>query len=182
MRIITAPEPLNIKDDEVAVFLAGGITNCPNWQKEVIDLLKRSISRYPNLVILNPRRDNFPIDDPNAAEEQITWEFNALERCTVFSMYFSDGDSDQPICMYELGRNICRMQMRFPADWEKRIIVTQEKGYRRFADVRIQTILATEGLIEPVTVSPSSGCVTHSLNIRNAYKEVKKKTKQRGTH
>ena len=115
MRIITAPEPLDINDDDVVVFLAGGITNCPNWQKEVIELLQRAVSRYSNLVILNPRRDNFPIDDLNAAEEQITWEFNALERCTVFSMYFSDGDSDQPICMYELGRNIVRMQMKYPS-------------------------------------------------------------------
>ena len=174
MRIITAPEPLDIKNDEVAVFLAGGITDCPDWQKKVIDLLSAHVDCL-KLVILNPRRQNFPIDDPNAAEEQITWEFNALEQMDIFSMYFCSGNSDQPICMYELGRNIVRMQMRFPADWEKRIIITQEHGYRRFADVRIQTILATEGLIEPVNVSPSSGCVTHSLNIRNAYKEVKKR-------
>ena len=82
--------------------------------------------------------------------------------------------------MYELGRNICRMQMRFPADWEKRVIITQEIGYHRFADVRIQTILATEGLIEPIIVSPSNGYATHSLNIRNAYKKVKRR--QRGTN
>lgn len=74
MRVITAPEPLNIKDDDVVVFLAGGITNCPNWQWNVIKLLKDAVNDYPNLVILNPRRDNFPIDDPNASEEQITWD------------------------------------------------------------------------------------------------------------
>ena len=180
MRIITAPEPLDIKDDEIAVFLAGGITDCPDWQKEVIGAFNMVMKSYPKLVLLNPRRANFPIDDPNAAMEQITWEFNALERTDIFSMYFCSGISDQPICMYELGRNIVRMQMRFPADWEKRIIITQEQGYRRFADVRIQTVLATEGLIEPVNVSPSSGCATHSLNIRNAYKKVKRR--QRGTN
>lgn len=174
MRVITAPAPLDLRDDEVAVFLAGGITDCPNWQAEIIRELKSTASDT-KIVLLNPRRDNFPINDPNATEEQITWEFAALERMDIFSMYFCSGTSDQPICMYELGRNICRMQMRFPADWEKRIVITQEHGYRRFADVRIQTILATEGLIEPVNVSPSSGCATHSLNIRNAYKEVKRK-------
>ena len=179
MRVITAPEPLDIKDDEIAVFLAGGITDCPNWQKEVIDLLSTHVDCL-KLVVLNPRRENFPIDDPNAAKEQITWEFNALEQMDIFSMYFCSGNSDQPICMYELGRNIVRMQMRFPADWKKRIIITREQGYRRFADVRIQTILATEGLIEPVNVSPSSGYATHSLNIRNAYKKVKRR--QRGTN
>ena len=142
MRVITAPEPLDIKNDEVAVFLAGGITNCPNWQKEVIKLVQQSLGRYPNLVLLNPRRDNFPINDPNAAEEQIVWEFRALERCTVFSMFFSDGDSDQPICMYELGRNIVRMQMKYPTDWYDRLIISVCADYNRYQDVFIQTELA----------------------------------------
>ena len=179
MIIITAPEPLNIRDDDVVVFLAGGITNCPNWQKEVIDLLQRSVSRYSNLVILNPRRDNFPIDDPNAAEEQITWEFNALERCTVFSMYFSDGNSDQPICMYELGRNIVRMQMKYPIDWQDRLIISTSYGYKRYSDVLIQTELACGTLDKPLTSPYSEALVEyHAEAIIDTYKQLK----QRGTH
>ena len=58
-------------------------------------------------------------------------------------MYFCSGESDQPICMYELGRNILRMQMRFPSDWEKRIVISVEDGYKRKQDVIIQTDLAT---------------------------------------
>ena len=147
MRVITAPEPLDIRDDEVAVFLAGGITDCPNWQKKVIDRLGTHIDCI-NLVVLNPRRKNFPIDDPNAAEEQITWEFTALEQMDIFSMYFCSGNSDQPICMYELGRNIVRMQMCFPVDWEDRIIIASEPNYRRVQDVIIQTALATGNKID----------------------------------
>lgn len=140
MKLITAIEPLNI--DGFSVFLAGGITNCPNWQKEVIEGLSNT-----DLTVLNPRRDHFPIHDPYAANDQITWEFEALEKCDIFSMYFADADSDQPICMYELGRNIARMQMRFPNTWMYRIVITADQNYRRFNDVEIQTKLATDNKI-----------------------------------
>ena len=146
MRVITAPEKYIRKPDDVTVFLAGGITNCWEWQDKVIELLSETkYINFNNLVIFNPRRKDFPIDDPNAAEEQIAWEFEMLEQCDIFSMYFCAGESDQPICMYELGRNICRMQTRFPINWDMRIIVTVEKGYKRKKDVYVQTSLATIG-------------------------------------
>lgn len=174
MRVITAPEPLDIKDDEIAVFLAGGITNCEDWQKEVIDLLQ--YNNRPNvierLVIFNPRRENFPIHDPNAAQEQIEWEFNALEKCDIFSMYFSGGDSDQPICMYELGRNIVRMQMKHPLDWKDRIVITIEKGYKREQDVRIQTQLACGDLFIPVAQWMTFTVETHEDQIMTAYRTL----------
>lgn len=141
MRVITAPEKYIRQPNDITVFLAGGITNCWEWQDKVIELLNES--NLDNLVIFNPRRKDFPINNPNAAEEQIKWEFNMLEQCDIFSMYFCAGESDQPICMYELGRNICRMQMRFPTNWEMRLVVTVEKGYKREKDVNIQTSLAT---------------------------------------
>lgn len=144
MRVITAPEDYTLQDGEVSVFLAGGITNCPNWQKDVIDELARYCDYKDNkLVVFNPRRDNFPIGDASAARAQIEWEFNCLEKADIFSMFFSSGDSDQPICMYELGRNIARMQTRFPTDWNKRIIISSAHDYKRINDVRIQVRLAT---------------------------------------
>ena len=150
MKVITAPEKYDLKDGEVGIFLAGGITNCDNWQKDIIKKLE-DCSDYEeykeNFVIFNPRRDNFDItkDDPN---EQIRWEFNMLEKCHVFSMYFCEGISDQPICMYELGRNIVRMQNRFPTDWQERIVVSVESGYKRKTDVFKQVSLATNDLVK----------------------------------
>ena len=127
-----------------------------------------------NLVIFNPRRDNFPINDPSAAYKQIQWEFNALEKCDIFSMYFSSGESDQPICMYELGRNIIRMQTRFPSDWDKRIIISVQDGYRRKKDVLIQTELATNNKIFVSTqVSESMSIYDHSESIVRAYYKLK---------
>jgi len=144
MKVITAPTYYVRQESDICVFLAGGITKCSNWQKEVIDYLeKEHKSNLDDLVICNPRRDNFPIDDLSAAAAQINWEFDMLEHCDIFSIYFDKSESDQPICMYELGRNICRMQMRFPTDWENRIIVSSDVNYRRYNDVILQKTLAT---------------------------------------
>lgn len=145
MKVITAPTEYKLQDGEISVFLAGGITNCPNWQNDIINRLDKFCSN--RLVVFNPRRDNFPINDNNAAYQQIEWEFNALEKADIFSMYFSGGVSDQPICMYELGRNIVRMQMRYPCDWQKRIIISVEDDYKRKQDVLIQTDLACQNTL-----------------------------------
>ena len=90
-------------------------------------------------MVFNPRREHFPIDDPNASKEQIEWEFHWLERMHIFSMYFSAGESVQPICMYELGRNLVRMKEQGHTN---RCIISVEKGYKRESDVVIQTKLA----------------------------------------
>lgn len=81
-----------------SVFLAGGITNCPNWQKVAADwLIDRAI------IPLNPRRDNFPIDDPTASEFQIKWEFRHLHYANAVMFWFPESVSPQPIALYELG-------------------------------------------------------------------------------
>ena len=145
MRIITAPEPYIRQPKDITVFLAGRITNCWEWQDKVIEMLQNQTEvNLDNLVIFNPRRKNFPIDKPEESRKQIKWEFEMLEQCDIFSMYFCAGESDQLICMYELGRNICRMQMRFPMNWDVRFVVTVEEGYKRAKDVRIQTALACD--------------------------------------
>lgn len=173
MKIIIAPEIYTPEDYHVSCFLAGGITNCPDWQNEVIKQLYGFALGSSEPVIFNPRRENFPIEDKSAAVQQIEWEYKMLERCDIFSMYFSSGDSDQPICMYELGRNILRMQMRHPSDWQDRIIISVEDDYRRRQDVLIQTELATQNQIMVNTqISPRVCLADHVDNIVRAYKRV----------
>ena len=146
MRIITPPEPCIYKYKEVPLFLAGGIQKCSEWQKEVIsELEKRNLEK---LVVLNPKRENFPIGNPNAAEEQIKWEYYALNTCDIFTMYFDESESDQPICMYELGRHLVLMREKYPFSWQDRIIITSNPKYKRYLDVLIQTGLATNDRIK----------------------------------
>jgi len=178
MRIITAVEQYERHPGDVFVFLAGGITNCWEWQDEVIKELQ-SYADTDTLVVFNPRRKNFPIHDPNASQQQITWEFEQLEQMDIFSMYFCNSDSDQPICMYELGRNLVKMQNKFPDDWEKRIIISVEDGYRRTKDVEVQTSLATKNKVsvlgKPSMMTEKEAVASmHAICIYQAYKTLRK--------
>jgi hypothetical protein len=148
MKVITAIEDYVVKPDDIKVFMAGGITKCRDWQKEMIDILNQySLPEvFDNVVLFNPRRENFPIHDPNASFDQIKWEFNWIEKCDFFLMHFCNSESVQPICMYELGRNIVRMQQKFPNDYYHRIMVCIESGYSREQDVIIQTRLAFKSI------------------------------------
>lgn len=184
MRVVTAPDPLGIVDGEITCFLAGGITGCPDWQSKVIENLEIHDKTFPEqldgLVVLNPRRKNFPIDDPDAAMEQITWEFNGLQKMDLFSMYFTSGPSDQPICMYELGRNVCRMMQRFPNDYPERILISCDPEYRRAQDVKIQTILAfaEKGNLWKPDLIEKADPLMHAYQIIRQFK-IAKITKER---
>lgn len=139
LKVITAPESLAHLPSP-SVFLAGGITNCPEWQQEIIGKL----GDIGFGCLLNPRRANFPIEDPNAAREQITWEFEALSQVDIFTMWYSNAPSDQPICFYELGRNLALRQVRDELEY---VVIGVEKGFKRSQDVYIQTELVSKRLL-----------------------------------
>ena len=40
MKYIECPQVYKKQGRELSVFLAGGITNCPNWQASLVKLLK----------------------------------------------------------------------------------------------------------------------------------------------
>jgi hypothetical protein len=71
--VIVAPDPLPA--DRPLVFLAGGVTGCPDWQSEMIRLLQPLPASW---AVANPRRAHFPMSDLGAAEEQIGWEHRGL--------------------------------------------------------------------------------------------------------
>lgn len=161
IQVITAPS-IEVPSYE-SVFLAGGITNCKDWQKDVIRSLESE-----NITVFNPRQEAFDINDNDAGIRQIEWEFDRLEHMDIFSMYFCNSNSDQPICMYELGRNIIRMQNRFPCDWENRIVISVEDGYKRSTDVLVQTALCAPVLFVNTGATPES----HAHFIRRAVRKV----------
>jgi hypothetical protein len=171
MRVIEAPEELTYDLGNITLFLAGGIVGCPDWQSDVIQKLSLHDMKKPlnHLVILNPRRKNFPIEDPKAAKKQITWEFEALEDADIFSMWFCKSDSVQPICMYELGRYLSKYEnsaITSIASTPKEIVLGVEKGYKREQDVYIQTKLVNE------TIKISTTLDKHVKKIIKAYNEV----------
>lgn len=169
MKIITAVEEYSDSDlnGKTACFLAGGITNCRNWQIEVINLLKdyEKNMDLSDLVIFNPRRDNFPSDDPNSSKEQIKWEFDALSKSDIFSMYFvGETESTQPICFYELGKDL---GLRFP-NFEN-VVITSEPSFLRNIDVREQVSLITNN-----TVIVNNNVHEHVLDILDKFSDFQK--------
>ena len=126
MRYIESPE-IFTNTEERAIFLAGGITNCPDWQSEIKTFLKKS-----NIVLLNPRRKNFTIDDKKASEKQIKWEFDHLRTANAILFWFPK-ETICPIVLYELGA------------WcmtEKTIFVGVHPNYKRKKDIEEQVSLA----------------------------------------
>lgn len=109
-----------------AIFLAGEISNCPDWQSQIVELLKAS-----PWIILNPRRANFPINNPDASRQQIAWEYRHLRLASSILFWFPQ-ETICPIALYELGA------------WsmtDKPLFVGVHPDYPRRQDVEIQTSL-----------------------------------------
>ena len=146
MKVITAPDAYTRREGDICCYLSGGITNCPNWQQEVIQTLQSMEMGGVNvehLVIFNPRRNHFPIDKGiSVIEEQIAWEYGWLEQADIFAAYLSGGGATQPLTMYEIGRNVLS-QMKRGNNWADRIIVSVDHEYKYWQDITIQIRLAT---------------------------------------
>lgn len=163
MKAITAPQEYTRQfDDEIFCFLAGGISNCPDWQKEVINQLKEYDLK--RLILFNPRRERFSIEDKSEAEKQIAWEFKYLQQMDIFSMYFCGSESVQPICMYELGRYLSKFSNK-----SHLAALSVEDGYNRASDVIIQSRLALGGID---IVKKRSTPKDHAKLIAMCYREV----------
>lgn len=159
MKIITAPDVYEYDYLDFKVFLAGGITKCPNWQQMVIDELSKH-SGTDRLVIFNPRRTFLDVTYTSASRKQIEWEFEQIGRADLYSMFFCDGPSDQPICMYELGKMTNEISNGYNDDING-LIITCMSGYRRLEDVLIQTELATNDTIVPEVFDTYEKAVKH---------------------
>ncbi|MEZ4219946.1 MAG: nucleoside 2-deoxyribosyltransferase domain-containing protein [Polyangiaceae bacterium] len=134
--VFVAPDALPV--DRPLLFLAGGISGCPDWHSEMIQLLSPLPKEW---ALLNPRRPNFPIDDPTAAEEQIAWEHHALRASRAIVFWFPE-ETLCPITLYELGA------------WsmtDRPLFVGVHPRYARRSDVEIQTRLARPDVSAPAS-------------------------------
>ncbi len=133
MKYIESPEriemPRSMRYEGDSLFLAGGITGTYDWQQ----LVKRYLKDV-DIILFNPRRKDFPINDPTAAEAQIRWEFEHLRKASIILFWFPE-ETLCPIVLYELGA------------WsmtDKKIFVGVHPGYKRKRDVEIQTKLVRQ--------------------------------------
>lgn len=146
IQVLSAP-----KDHHASIFLAGGISGCPDWQSEFIGLLDGRLS----VTILNPRRESFPMGDQEAGKEQIKWEYRHLRRADVIVFWFC-AETLQPIALFELGAwSMVQSKPLFVGahpDYERRFDVVQQLGLVR-PDVKVAESLP-ELATEVLTSSP----------------------------
>jgi hypothetical protein len=120
MTVITSPERI---PEHAGCFLAGGTSNCPDWQHDVLATLDAGDGR----VIANPRRrGSFRPED---AEDQITWEWNAMRVSRMISFWFPC-ETLCPIALFELGKAIMRTSVR--------TVVGVHPSYARKMDIETQ--------------------------------------------
>lgn len=136
VRVVTCPEVLP-KDLIWSIFLAGGITGCPDWQQEFINLCKEKADRYlPNkgICLVNPRRDNFDVTDPGMSAQQIEWEYDHLRKCDIVIFWFPK-ETLCPITLFELGsaleRNPFGTLIGCHPEYQRRFDVTHQTSLRR---------------------------------------------------
>jgi len=145
----TPPEIGFDTQGKIKVFLGGGITGCPDWQRELIDKINMS-----EVHIYNPRWDY-----KWTGYQQIEWEYNKLKQSDIIVIWFAKGGQNR-IVFYELGK------------WVNSSNITAFVGcdpeFDRKDDVVIQTKLARPDL----TVYTSIGDIAYAIK-----KEVFKRTK-----
>ncbi|MCH8090664.1 MAG: hypothetical protein IH955_11740, partial [Chloroflexi bacterium] len=146
---ITAPGDLTQAIGKTGVFLAGGITDCPNWQRDAVEYLGE---HCPGLVVFNPRRDNWDMNaGPDASKAQIKWEHEAISLATSHLFWFCV-ETVQPIVLYELGK---------VQAMGRNLFTGAHPGYPR----RLDVVTQLELLRESAFVHTSLENLLHSVRI-----------------
>ena len=104
---IKAPNQYEFRPQDFTIFLGGSIEMgaAEMWQ----DRLVKDLSHHENLVLLNPRRDDWDstwVQDPTEGTqfyEQVAWEMDMQEQADVHVYYFAK-DTKSPITLLELGQ------------------------------------------------------------------------------
>lgn len=126
-------------DDPPAVFLAGGIPHCPDWQAEAVAELRR---HGVPMVVINPRRRDFPFGDPAAAVDQVRWEHRHLHLPGLLTVFWFPACDPrftvQPSTLVELGAALGE---------NRPMVVGVDPGYPRADVVRLQCSTAGRGVI-----------------------------------
>ena len=108
-----------------SIFLAGGISHCPDWQSTISGMFDKKYSLF------NPRRPNMTVFKKEDSDYQIEWECKYLNFCDHIIFWFPK-ESVCPITLFELGKYTAT---------DKNIVIGIEKGYTRSFDIMKQMSL-----------------------------------------
>jgi hypothetical protein len=111
MQVIKPPTAVNHwdKTKNIYVFLAGSIEQgtAAEWQETFTHYMTRLDHPSKELVLLNPRRDEWDASweqsiNNSVFKEQVEWELSGLEIADWVIMYF-DPNTKSPVTLLELG-------------------------------------------------------------------------------
>lgn len=155
-RYVQPPDSYAHVGQEPALFLAGGITGCPDWQtRAALQLRAAGVSA----TIMNPRRAVFTEGDLTASRVQIAWEYEHLAQADTIMFWFCS-ESIQPIALYELGAHAARgakITVGAHPEYARRLDVVEQLRHAR-PEVEVHasladTVRAVAALMMPGTVS-----------------------------
>jgi hypothetical protein len=121
--------------------MAGGITNCPNWQPELVELIRSRFGDPDDLVLFNPRRPAYDVRDPSLAVGQITWERIHLRKSHIIMFWFPC-ETLCPITLFEYGYWLSTYERTN----KPRIVLGCHSDYQRKVDLEVQTNLTAPGM------------------------------------
>lgn len=132
MQVIKAPDPFNVTEFSLAIFLGGSIDmgQAENWQ----DKIAKRYQSLEDILLLNPRRDDWDSSwkqDPIPGTkfyEQVQWEIKAQLQSDI-RVYWFTSDSKAPITLLELGG--------FGGSNPETTIVYCPKDFYRYGNVKI---------------------------------------------
>jgi hypothetical protein len=129
MKVVTPISSLDSHEEkksvEMKIFLAGGISNCPDWQSDMIKKFKES-KHEKFLTLFNPRRSHINLKDETISQQQIKWEYEYLNKSDIILFWFPK-ESVCPISLFELGR--------WTGKQEKIVLVGVHPDYSRKIDI-----------------------------------------------
>ncbi len=106
---VKPPDIVRTDNNTYTIMTCGSIENgkAELWASKIVNTLKEEIKPELDVVIYNPRRDNW---DPNWTQsidnkqfsEQVEWELDHIEKSDLIVMYLLPGTMS-PISMLELG-------------------------------------------------------------------------------
>ena len=122
-----SPDFLPIFFRNQSVFIAGGISGCPDWQTEIITYM--DTETYD---VVNPRRTGGFDTTGLIAKEQIAWEHNALNKIDACIFWFPE-ETLCPITLFELGKQLVKTK-----ESSMSLIIGWHPNYARAFDLKVQ--------------------------------------------
>jgi len=83
------------------LITGGGISGCPDWQQDIRKLI-HDTRNCDTLVLVNPRRAVFDVNDKSMTPIQVGWEHRHLDSVDAILFWFPE-ETLCPITLYELG-------------------------------------------------------------------------------